>query len=149
MRAVVQRISEGSVVANGQPHSSVGPGLLVYLAVSTDDGEDDARYLADKIRHLRIFNDADGNLNRDVIEASGSALVVSAFTVMGDARKGRRPSYAHAAAPDEANRLYEFFCDTLTATGLQVLRGVFRACMQVHAVNDGPVCILLDSRKVF
>ncbi len=149
MRAAVQRVASASVVVARTPQASIGPGLLVYLAVAETDTESDARALADKVRHLRIFDDDDGQLNRDVTQAGGSVLAVSAFTLLGDARKGRRPSYVEAAAPAEARRLYESFCEALTATGLTVLRGVFRATMQVESINDGPVCILLDSRKLF
>jgi D-tyrosyl-tRNA(Tyr) deacylase len=149
MRAIVQRVGEASVTVEQRHHASIGPGLLVYLGVGRDDSEQDARFLADKIRHLRIFDDEAGQLNRDVVDVGGSVLAVSAFTLLGDARKGRRPSYVAAAGPDEAGPLYDSFCDALAATGVQVLRGVFRAYMQVASVNDGPVCILLDSSKVF
>lgn len=149
MRAVVQRVGEASVTVEQQHQASIGPGLLVYLGVARGDGEQDARFLADKVRHLRIFDDEARQLNRDVVDVGGSVLAVSAFTVLGDARKGRRPAYVAAAGPDEASRLYDSFCDALTATGVQVLRGVFRAYMKIASVNDGPVCILLDSSKVF
>ena len=149
MRAVVQRVGEASVTVEQQHQASIGPGLLVYLGVARGDGEQDARFLADKVRHLRIFDDEAGQLNRDVVDVGGSVLAVSAFTVLGDARKGRRPAYVAAAGPDDAGRLYDSFCDALADTGVQVLRGVFRAYMQVASVNDGPVCILLDSSKVF
>ena len=149
MRAVVQRVSEASVAVEQQHHASIGSGLLVYLGVATDDTEDDARLLADKVRHLRIFDDEAGQLNRDVTDLGGSVLAISAFTVLGDARKGRRPSYVAAARPDQAKDLYHLFCETLESTGVQVLRGVFRAYMEVASTNDGPVCILLDSNKTF
>ena len=149
MRAVVQRVGEASVTVEQQHQASIGPGLLVYLGVARGDGEQDARFLADRVRHLRIFDDEAGQMNRDVVDVGGSVLAVSAFTVLGDARKGRRPAYVAAAGPDEAGRLYDSFCDALAATGVQVLRGVFRAYMKIASVNDGPVCILLDSSKVF
>ncbi len=149
MRAAVQRVSEASVSVESEHHASIGPGLLVYLGVARDDTDDDARLLADKVRHLRIFDDDAGQLNRDVVQAGGSVLAVSAFTLLGDARKGRRPSYIAAAEPDQAKRLYELFCDALAATGVPVLRGVFRVYMQVNSVNDGPVCLLLDAGKTF
>ena len=149
MRAAVQRVASASVVVEQTPQASIGPGLLVYLAVAQSDTEADAQALAAKVRHLRIFDDDDGQLNRDVAQAGGSVLAVSAFTLLGDARKGRRPSYVAAAAPAEAQPLYESFCEALTATGLTVLRGVFRAAMQVESINDGPVCLLLDSGKLF
>ena len=107
------------------------------------------RLLADKVRHLRIFDDQAGQLNLAVSDVGGSILAVSAFTLLGDARKGRRPSYAAAAGPEQAKPLYDLFCDTLESAGLAVLRGVFRAYMEVTSTNDGPVCILLDSRKGF
>lgn len=149
MRAAVQRVASASVVVAQTPQASIGPGLLVYLAVAQSDTESDAQALAVKVRHLRIFDDDDGQLNRDVTQAGGSVLAVSAFTLLGDARKGRRPSYVAAAAPPEAHRLYDSFCAALTATGLTVLQGVFRTTMQVESINDGPVCILLDSGKLF
>ena len=149
MRAVVQRVSSASVTAGDDYEASIGTGLLVYLGVSTEDTEADARAMADKVRHLRIFDDDAGQLNRDVVQAGGSVLVVSAFTTLGDARKGRRPSYVAAAKPEQANELYTRFCDALESGGLVVRRGVFRAYMQVTSTNDGPVCILLDSTKAF
>jgi D-tyrosyl-tRNA(Tyr) deacylase len=149
MRAAVQRVSEAAVRVEHKPHASIGPGLLVYLGVDVEDSQDDARLLADKIRHLRIFDDEAGQLNRDVVEVGGSVLAVSAFTLLGDARKGRRPSYVAAARPEQAQDLYELFCSSLERTGLQVMRGVFRAYMEVTSTNDGPICILLDSKKLF
>ncbi|MHC4064390.1 MAG: D-aminoacyl-tRNA deacylase [Planctomycetota bacterium] len=149
MRATVQRVASASVTAGHDHTASIEGGLLVYLGVAARDSEADARLLAEKVRYLRIFDDEAGQLNRDVVEAGGSVLVVSAFTLLGDARKGRRPSYVAAAGPEHAEQLYEFFCDSLAQTGLEVQRGVFRSYMQVTAVNDGPVCILLDSTKLF
>lgn len=149
MRAAVQRVANASVAVGEQQRVSIGPGLLVYLGVATDDTKDDARLLAEKVRYLRIFDDPAGQLNRDLLEAGGSALVVPAFTLLGDARKGRRPSYVAAARPEQAEPLYDSFCDALAATGVHVQRGVFRAYMQVASTNDGPICLLLDSRKMF
>jgi len=149
VRATVQRVASASVTAADDYRAAIDGGLLVYLGVAAQDTEADARSLAEKVRYLRIFDDEAGNLNRDVVAAGGSVLAVSAFTLLGDARKGRRPSYVAAARPELAQRLYEFFCDALAEMGLEVQRGVFRAYMQVTSVNDGPVCILLDSTKLF
>ena len=149
MRAVVQRVSEASVTVRGDVCGAIGRGLLVYLSAAHDDADKDASYLADKVRHLRIFNDEAGQLNYDLVQTGGSVLVISAFTVLGDARKGRRPSYATAARPEQANQLYTRFGDVLESFNLTVRRGVFRAHMKVTATNDGPVCILLDSTKAF
>ena len=149
MRAVAQRVSEASVEIDGAVTASIGDGLLVYLGVAADDTEGDLTYLADKVRHLRVFLDDAGQMNRNVAEAGGSLLVVSAFAVQADARKGRRPSFAAAAKPETAEPMYEAFCACLAKSGLTVRRGTFRAMMNVHSVNAGPICILLDSRKVF
>jgi D-tyrosyl-tRNA(Tyr) deacylase len=149
MRAAVQRVGDASVTVDDQQRAAIGAGLLVYLGVATDDTEDDARMLADKVRYLRIFSDEAGQLNRDVVEAGGSVLVVPAFTLLGDARKGRRPAYVAAARPEQAEPLYESFRKRLAAGGLHVEGGVFRAHMQVASTNDGPICIPLDSRKAF
>jgi D-tyrosyl-tRNA(Tyr) deacylase len=149
MRAVVQRVTRAAVVADGEESGRIEAGLLVYLGVGPDDTEEDLRYLADKVRHLRIFPDEAKPLNRDVVEAGGAVLVVSAFTVQADARKGRRPTLESAAPAAQAQELYESFCTVLEATGVSVARGVFRAYMAVESVNDGPICILLDSRRGF
>ncbi len=149
MRAVVQRVSEASVRVDGSVVGAVGPGLLVLLGVDRDDREEDAEYLAEKTLHLRIFPDDAGQMNRSVLETRGEILAVSQFTLLGDARRGRRPGYSAAAAPEEANRLYECFVARLRPSGLKVETGVFRAMMDVALVNQGPVTILLDSRKLF
>ncbi len=149
MRAVAQRVSEASVVTNGTVTGSIQAGLLVYLGVRPDDSDADIRYLTDKVRHLRIFPDEAGRLNLDVHQVGGSVLVVSAFTVQADARRGRRPSFDAAAEPSVAQKHYEAFCETLAATGLVVQRGSFGDHMLVHATNDGPICILLESRRAF
>jgi D-aminoacyl-tRNA deacylase len=149
MRAVVQRVSEASVRVDGQVVGTIGPGLLVLLGVGRDDGETDAEYLAEKVLNLRIFADEAGQMNRSVLETGGGILAVSQFTLLGDARHGRRPGYTAAAAPETANRLYELFVAKLRSSGLTVETGVFRAMMDVALVNQGPVTILLDSRKLF
>ncbi len=149
MRAVVQRVSEASVIIEGRVTGEIGPGLLVYLGVADNDAEEDADLLAEKIARLRIFPDADDKMNLDVSQSGGNVLVVSAFTVQADARKGRRPTFDSAAPPAAAMALYERFCGALSALGLRVERGTFRARMNVHSINDGPVCILLDSKRVF
>ncbi len=149
MRAIVERVSQASVVAESRHIASMNGGLLVYLGVALDDGDADVSYLVDKVRHLRIFSDEGDRMNLDVVGAGGEVLVVSAFTVQADARHGRRPSFSLAAPPDRARVLYELFCDALVQSGLTVHPGSFGAVMEVHSVADGPVCILLDSRKVF
>ncbi len=149
MRAVVQRVSRAEVRVEGQATGRVGRGLAVLLGVARGDGDDDARLLADKVAALRIFEDPAGKMNLSVRDVSGGVLVVSQFTLLGDARKGNRPGFVDAAPPEEANALYERFCALLRARGLEVATGVFRASMEVELVNEGPVTILLDSRKLF
>jgi D-tyrosyl-tRNA(Tyr) deacylase len=149
MRAVVQRVSQASVSVDGAAVARIGPGLVVLLGVGVGDGEADAEYLADKVVNLRVFPDAGGVMNRSLLEAGGELLVVSQFTLYGDARKGRRPSYIDAAPPEEANRLYRCFVERARASGVRAEEGVFRAMMDVALVNQGPVTILLDSRRRF
>ncbi len=149
MRAVVQRVHDTSVVVDGAVVSSMQAGLLVYLGVSKSDMPKDVEFLANKVRHLRIFPDGSDALNRDVLEAGGEVLVVSAFTTQGDARKGRRPSFIEAASPELARELYESFCKVLGGLGLTVHQGRFREHMDVKSTNDGPICMLLDSHKTF
>ena len=149
MRAVVQRVSRASVKVDGETIGQIGAGLLVLLGVAQDDSEADAGYLADKIVGLRIFEDAEGKMNRSVVEAGGALLAVSQFTLFGDVRRGKRPSFDAAARPERANALYEYFVAKVRATGLRVETGKFQAMMHVELVNEGPVTILLDSRKVF
>lgn len=149
MRAVVQRVSRASVTVEGAIVGAIGPGLLVLLGVGHGDAEKDADYLADKVVNLRIFPDEAGNMNRSVLEMRGEILVVSQFTLYGDSRKGRRPGFSDAAAPEEANRLYRYYVDQVRGSGLPVAEGVFRAMMDVELVNQGPVTLLLDSRKEF
>lgn len=124
-------------------------GLLVYAGVAADDSEEDARYIAEKVAGLRIFRDAQEKMNLNVAEVGGGVLVISAFSLQADARKGRRPSFDAAAGPEPAEALYERLCGLLAGMGLPVARGVFRAHMLVDSVNDGPICILLDSRRLF
>ena len=149
MRASVQRVHEASVTVDGQVVGGIGQGVLVYAGVAVDDAEADAQYIAEKVAGLRIFHDAEGKMNRNVTEAGGSVLVISAFTLQADARKGRRPSFDAAAGPDLALALYERLCDMLSSMGLTVAKGVFRAHMEVASINDGPICVLLDSKRLF
>ncbi|MCA9256654.1 MAG: D-tyrosyl-tRNA(Tyr) deacylase [Phycisphaerales bacterium] len=149
MRAIVQRVASASVDVEGERIAEIGAGLLIYLGVGQADDATHAEYLAHKIRYLRIFRDDEGKMNRDVVEAGGAAIVLSNFSLFGDARKGRRPAYTAAAAPDRAEALYLDFCERLGATGLAVQRGRFQAMMDVAAVNDGPINLLLDSEKLF
>jgi D-tyrosyl-tRNA(Tyr) deacylase len=149
MRAVVQRVSEASVLAAGEVVGQIGPGLAVLIGVRQDDTEADARYLAEKTAHLRLFGDDDGRMNRSVIERGGAVLVISQFTLYGDARRGRRPSFSEAAAPELAEALYLRYGDLLREQGLTVRTGRFGAMMTVRLVGDGPVTILLDSARLF
>jgi D-tyrosyl-tRNA(Tyr) deacylase len=149
VRAVVQRVSRAEVRVEGRVTGAVGKGLAVLLGVAREDGDSDADLLADKVANLRIFEDDAGKMNLAVSELSRAVLVVSQFTLLGDARKGNRPSFVDAAAPDAANALYERFVARLREKGLAVATGVFRAHMDVELVNDGPVTILLDSRRLF
>jgi D-tyrosyl-tRNA(Tyr) deacylase len=149
MRAVLQRVTRASVRVGGETVGEIGAGLVVLLGVARDDAEQDARYLVEKIANLRIFDDAEGRMNVSVAESTGALLVVSQFTLYGDARRGRRPSWFDAAPPAEAERLYEFFVAAARGAGLAVETGSFQKMMEVELVNDGPVTILLDSRKLF
>jgi D-tyrosyl-tRNA(Tyr) deacylase len=149
VRAVVQRVARASVTVDGVEVSSIGSGLLVLVGVATDDVQVDASWLAGKVRRLRIFPDNAGVMNRSVEESNGAVLAVSQFTLHGDARRGRRPSYIGAAPPARAEDLYRAFVTASRAGGLDVKEGVFQAHMQVELVNDGPVTILLDSKKAF
>ena len=146
---VVQRVLRASVRVAGEVRGTIERGLLVFLGVANGDGEDAARFLAEKLAALRIFEDDAGKMNRSVVDVGGGVLVVSQFTLLGDARKGNRPSFSDAAPPEAANALYERFCAMLREKGLAVATGVFRAEMAVELVNDGPVTILLDSAKTF
>jgi D-aminoacyl-tRNA deacylase len=149
MRAVVQRVSRAKVTVKEWTSGEIGLGLLVLVGVGRDDSEADATYLAEKIAGLRIFEDAEGKMNRSVIDVGGSVLAVSQFTLYGDTRRGKRPSFDAAAAPDAARRLYEFFVQCIQALGLRCETGRFQEMMQVELVNEGPVTILLDSKKEF
>ena len=149
MRAVIQRVTRASVSVDSEIISSISRGLLVLLGVAGDDTEADARYLADKTAHLRIFPDEDGKMNLSVSDVQGEILVVSQFTLCGDCRKGRRPSFASSAKPPKAEDLYESYVAALTDMELKPATGVFQAYMAVELINDGPVTIMLDSKKAF
>jgi D-tyrosyl-tRNA(Tyr) deacylase len=149
LRAVVQRVVRGSVAVEGRKVCEIGPGLVVLLAVGHGDTAEDAGYLADKIANLRIFEDNQGKMNLSVLDTGGSLLVVSQFTLYGDCRKGRRPSFTEAALPENALSLYNKFVQNLEALGPRVETGHFREQMLVEILNDGPVTMLLDSKKGF
>jgi D-tyrosyl-tRNA(Tyr) deacylase len=147
VRAVIQRVNCASVTVDGRVAGEIGAGLLVLLGVGRLDNPESASYLAEKITNLRIFSDEAGKMNLSLLDSGGAVLVVSQFTLYGDTRGGRRPSYIQAAPPEEANRLYEEFVRSMRALGVTVETGVFQAHMQVELVNDGPVTILVDSEK--
>ena len=149
MRAVVQRVSRASVSVDGTVRGRIGYGILALVGVARDDSEGDIRYIASKIASLRIFDDDAGKMNRSIAESGGAVLCVSQFTLHGDARKGRRPSYNGAAPPETANAHFDAVCERLQAEGLTVETGVFGAKMQVEMTGDGPVTVLLDSQKEF
>jgi len=149
MRAVVQRVTESRVEVDGSVCGAIGAGLLVLLGVEDEDDERDAEYLAEKIANLRIFRDGQDRMNLSVMDTGGGVLVISQFTLFGDCRRGRRPSFSKAAPPEKADALYRFFIGKLAGYGLTVQEGVFQAMMKVHLCNDGPVTMLLDSRKTF
>jgi D-tyrosyl-tRNA(Tyr) deacylase len=146
MRAVVQRVTTSDVKVDHEIVGRIGPGLLVLLGVSRFDEEKDAAYLADKVAHLRIFEDDEGKMNLSLLETSGEALVVSQFTLLGDCRKGRRPSFVEAAPPERAEQLYQYFVDQFRLKGIRVSTGQFQAKMAVSLVNDGPVTLILESK---
>ena len=149
MRAVVQRVSRARVIVEGRVTGEIGAGLMILLGIGRNDAPANATTMAEKTANLRIFEDDEGKMNRSLLDVKGSALVVSQFTLYGDARGQRRPSFVAAAPPDEAKKLYEEFCETLRKLGVTVATGVFKAMMSVESVNEGPVTILLDSDKAF
>ena len=149
MRAVVQRVTRARVTIGGEVSGEIADGLLVFVGVTPGDAESDVAYLADKIAGLRVFDDAEGKMNRAVAEVGGALLVVSQFTLYGDVRRGKRPSFDAAAGPAEARALYESLVTRLRSRGLTCATGRFQEHMEVELVNDGPVTILLDSAKLF
>ena len=149
MRAVVQRVVEADVVVDNQVTGSIKKGFMILLGVEENDTEKDAAYMADKISGLRVFEDEDEKMNLSIKDVSGQILAVSQFTLLGDVRKGKRPSFIKAARPEEANRLYRCFIDLIKKEDIHVEEGIFQAEMLVRIHNDGPVTILLDSRKTF
>lgn len=149
MRAVIQRVTEASVSVDGDIVGSIGPGMVIFLGVEKDDSEKDVAYVAEKVSGLRIFEDSSGRMNFGIEDTGGEILVVSQFTLYGDCRKGRRPSYVRAAGGDFARQYYELFVARLAERGIPVKTGVFGAHMDVHIVNCGPVTLLVDSSKDF
>jgi D-tyrosyl-tRNA(Tyr) deacylase len=149
MRAVSQRVKSAQVIVNEKIIGSIGFGLLVLLGISREDNCDDADYLVEKTINLRIFDDQDGKMNRSLLDVGGEMLIVSQFTLIADCRKGRRPSFAAAAEPAEAKKLYQYFFERVKEKGITVATGEFQALMEVGLINNGPVTILMDSKKVF
>ena len=149
MRAVIQRVSSASVTVGSKNTGAIASGLLVFLGIHRDDGTQEIKWMSDKIRNLRIFEDNEGKMNRSLIDTGGAMLVISQFTLYGDCRKGRRPGYSAAAPPEQANALYEQFITHVTESGIETASGKFQAHMEVSLVNDGPVTLLLDSNKIF
>ena len=149
MRAVIQRVTESSVKVEGEFVGEIGPGLMVLLGIEVDDSEKEAVVIVKKITDLRIFNDADRKFNLSLTDTGGSVLVISQFTLLGDSRKGRRPSFIKAARPETAVPLYESVIEGLRNAGVEVASGVFGAHMDVHLINDGPVTLLIDTKKEF
>ena len=149
VRTVVQRVTRARVIVDGREAGEIGAGCVVLVGVGRNDTDESASYLAEKIATLRIFDDEQGKMNRSLTDTGGAALVVSQFTLYGDARGQRRPSFLGAAPPEEGKRLYELFVESLRAKGIRVETGVFQARMSVELANDGPVTILLDSEKLF
>ncbi|MCP4198226.1 MAG: D-tyrosyl-tRNA(Tyr) deacylase [Proteobacteria bacterium] len=144
MRVVIQRVSEASVTVVDEVVGAIGPGYLLLVGVTHEDGRDQAAWLANKVAGLRLFEDDQGLTNRSLAEVDGAVLVVSQFTLYADARKGRRPSFGHAASPEQAEPLIEYFCECLRMADVPVETGIFRAHMQVRLVNDGPVTLILE-----
>lgn len=149
MRAVIQRVKSASVTVEGKVVSEIRKGLLVFLGVAQEDTPADVDYMASKIANLRIFEDDEGRMNLSILDVGGEALVVSQFTLCGDCRKGRRPSFIAAARPEKADPLYQAFMDEISRLGVPVKAGIFQAMMDVELINDGPVTMMLDSNKLF
>ena len=149
MRTVIQRVKSASVTVEGTVVSEIRVGLLVFLGVAQEDTPADVDYMASKIANLRIFEDDEGRMNLSILDIGGEALVVSQFTLYGDCRKGRRPSFIHAARPEKADPLYQAFMDEISRLGVPVKAGIFQAMMDVELINDGPVTMMLDSNKLF
>ena len=149
MRAVIQRVTSARVTVDGQETGAIGSGLLVLLGVHATDQQQDVRWLAEKTVHLRIFEDSAGKMNRSLLDTSGAMLIVSQFTLLGDCRKGRRPSWSSAAPPDTAKVLYQDFISAVRTLGVSVQNGKFQTMMEVSLVNSGPVTMLLDSHRQF
>jgi D-aminoacyl-tRNA deacylase len=149
MRAVVQRVKKARVDVAGRTVGEIDQGLLVFIGIGEGDSEKDAEYLSDKIANLRIFSDKDDLMNLSLLDTGGSVLVVSQFTLLGDCRKGRRPSFAKAARPERAKALYEYCIELLKSKGIRAASGRFQEMMDVHLLNEGPVTLLLDSTKIF
>ena len=149
MRAVVQRVSEASVAVDGQVVGQIGAGLCALIGVAAGDSEEDAQWLATKVIELRIFEDEQGKMNKSLLDSGGQLLAISQFTLLGDSRQGRRPGFAAAAPPDLAQPLYARFCALARERGVTVAEGIFRATMTVKIVNEGPVTLLIDSKKLF
>ena len=149
MRAVVQRVSYANVKVDGEIIGSIDNGIMVLLGVGTEDNENDIKYLSEKILNLRIFEDENGKMNLSLMDIKGEVLIISQFTLYGDCRKGRRPSFDKAGLPDEAKKLYERFIEVCGESGLKIQTGIFGADMKVSLLNDGPVTLMLDSKKLF
>ena len=149
MRAVVQRVTDADVSVDNEITGAIGKGFVVLLGVEEGDAESDADYMAEKITGMRVFDDSEGKMNLSLMDIGGEILSVSQFTLLADARKGRRPSFIKAARPEEANRLYEYFNEKVREKGIRIAQGVFQTEMLVRINNDGPVTILLDSKKLF
>lgn len=149
MRAVIQRVSQGRVLVDGEEIGAIGSGLVILLGVHRDDNTEDGKYLARKIVNLRIFSDENGKMNRSLLDVGGQALIVSQFTIWGDTRKGRRPSFIQAAEPDKAEKLYQDFVSEMNRQNVTTATGEFGAMMELALINDGPVTLILDSRKEF
>ena len=146
MKAVIQRVKKSSVSVDGKTIGKIDKGLMILLGIAKDDSEEDAMYLSEKIPNLRIFEDTEGKMNLSLVETGGDILVISQFTLIGDTRKGRRPSYAGAARPELANRLYEYFISLLKLKGIKTESGQFQAKMDVSLINDGPVTLIVESK---